>query len=184
MLYELFRADENRVDNRRGKSVSRIDSIQQFYNIPPGVQIITVEDNSCKNSIDIIQLNGYHELRLLHVKSNCFDHVKTVSITDMPKLEVTIVDSASFAFGVREYAYCESNPDISLTIANCPMLHTLVIGEKSFSSFGKCVLSNLPRLQRVEFGKMNTTGASCFYQASLELKSKSMKLPDEQTCRF
>ena len=183
LLYELFRLDKNEMVTHGIMSTARISSVEDYQSISPTVEIITVENNACNDGVDTIQLEDFPNLRLLRVKSNSFYRVKTVSIANLPKLETVVVDSNCFAPRSLQYGEYSNLPKNSLALCHCPLLRVLIIGEKSFSSYTQCTLSDLPSLQRVEIGRMDTAGTSCFYKASLVLQSKKRSCFDEQTFR-
>ena len=183
LLYELFRLDINEMVTYGIMSTARISSVEDYQSISPTVEIITVENNACNDGVDTIQLEDFPNLRLLRVKSNSFYRVKTVSIANLPKLETVVVDSNCFAPRSLQYGEYSNLPKNSLALCHCPLLRVLIIGEKSFSSYTQCTLSDLPSLQRVEIGRMDTAGTSCFYKASLVLQSKKRSCFDEQTFR-
>ena len=183
LLHELLRLDERDVIGRHRLGTSRISTVQQYTSISYTIEMITVEANACNIGINNIQLDRFPNLCLLRVKSNSFNLVKTVSITNMPRLEYIIVDKGSFFHGNPLYGRDYNQTTKSLTISNCPVLDTLIIGERSFVSFNQFELSNLPRLRRLEVGKKNTTDRSCFYKSSLQIKGKRTCHLDEQTCR-
>ncbi len=183
LLYELFRLDKNEMVTHGIMSTARIGSVEDYQSISPTVEIITVENNACNDGVNTIQLEDFPNLRLLRVKSNSFYGVKTVSIANLPKLETVVVDSNCFAPRSLQYGEYSNLPKNSLALCHCPLLRVLIIGEKSFSSYTQCTLSDLPSLQRVEIGRMDTAGTSCFYKASLVLQSKKRSCFDEQTFR-
>lgn len=146
LLYELFRLDKNEMVTHGIMSTARIGSVEDYQSISPTVEIITVENNACNDGVDTIQLEDFPNLRLLRVKSNSFYRVKTVSIANLPKLETVVVDSNCFAPRSLQYGEYSNLPKNSLALCHCPLLRILIIGEKSFSSYTQCTLSDLPSL--------------------------------------
>lgn len=83
----------------------------------------------------------------------------------LPNLEVIKIGMHCFNY--------RSSGGYSFSVKNCSRLREIKIAPYSFNSWDKIEIEDTPSLEVIEIGYMQYDGTvSCFYHASLELKSE------------
>ena len=121
----------------------------------------------------VLDLSVMPNLRLLEVDNCSFAFVNEVTLIGLSKLERVVIGQKSFT--KRKNGWPTKAPDRHFYLKNCERLRELKIGYNSFSDYSVCVIENVPSLEVIEMGELNKW-SSCFYYASLELKSECERM--------
>ena len=118
------------------------------------IEELIVKNSSCNGkewkSLDLSLLS---KLRKLTIGDECFIEVETVKLNGLKELESVVVGKESFEF--------QGNRKTSFEMKDCENVKELIIGEESFSLFGKFSLENTPSLERIVMKGSNFYWASC-----------------------
>ena len=134
-----------------------------WMTLDPSTTHITVEGN-CGNdaSLTVLDLSRFQYLKELVVGDESFMYVNEVKLIGLHYLESVEIGMNSFTQH-KNGAGNDSNRHFYLK--NCPKLKSLKVGRYSFSGYTVIEIENVNALEVIEMG------SSCFYAASLELKS-------------
>ena len=91
---------------------------------------------------------------------NCFEQARLCEISGLSELEIMEVGNEIFSC-CKERVWDDMSLDGCLRIVNCPKLHSIQVGEYSFSDYHSLELRNLPSLQSIQMGEW------CFFEAPL-----------------
>ena len=153
---------------------SHLSSIQTSHRV-----VLQDIDLSTLSSFDYSHLSLLQSLVIAHnIGSSC----QSFKISDMSNLEQIIIGEDCFTICRRcdmknAFAYSDriSKTRKIFLISDCPHLHTLSIGNNSFTDFTSFSLSNLPLLQTINIG--NTTGMDSYENRSYAFfKCKEIQL--------
>ena len=112
-------------------------------------------------------------LESIQIENNRFENVTMFKIDGLSGLKSLTIGSNSFTQEKNNYGNNESK---SFHILNCESLESIEIGKYSFSDFaGQFELKNLPALQSIQIGSLNSTSYN-FYSSSLEIEGTKMVL--------
>ena len=134
-----------------------------WMTLDSSVTHITVEGN-CGNdaSLTVLDLSRFLYLKELVVGNESFMYVNEVKLIGLHYLESVEIGMNSFTQHKNSYG---NDPDRHFYLKNCPKLKSLKMGRYSFSDYTVIEIENVDALEVIEMG------SSCFYAASLELKS-------------
>ena len=109
-----------------------------------------------------------NSLQSLNIGNNCFEPLSTFTIDGLTSLTSLSIGSNSFTQHSNGFG---NDSNKSFHILNCDKLESISIGEYSFSDYGgEFELSNLPQLQSIIIGQLNSTSYN-FYSSSLIIES-------------
>lgn len=155
-------------------SSNRLSSLQTSHRV-----VLQDIDLSSVSSFEYAHLPMLQSLVISHnIGSSC----QSFKISDMSSLEQILIGDDCFTICRRcdmKNAFANSDR-IAKTrkiflIADCPLLHTLSIGNNSFTDFSSFTLSNLPLLQTVQIG--NSSGMDSYENRSYAFfKCKELQL--------
>ena len=135
--------------------------------IPCLVEELAFRDGFSYKKVPAFDFQWLTVLRKLTMGYGCFRSIGTAEFVGMSHLEELVIGDNCYSgesFG--------SSGKGSFVLRDCPRLRKLSIGRNSFVSFTKCVIKNLSSLEEIEMGsKDDLWKASCFWEASLELRS-------------
>ena len=136
-----------------------------WMTLDPSTTHITVEGN-CGNdaSLTVLDLSRFQYLKELVVGDESFMYVNEVKLIGLHYLESVVIGMNSFT-KFKSTSSITSDPNRHFYLKNCPKLKSLKVGRYSFSDYTVCEIENVDALEVIEMG------SSCFYAASLELKS-------------
>ena len=139
------------------------------------IEELIVENNSCnRKEWTALDLSFMSKLRLLKVGDECFENVKEVKLIELNRLERVVIGKNSFTKHKNDFPVF-INTSRHFCLNNCWRLRELMIGCFSFSDYSVCEIENVPSLEVIEMGELNQW-SSCFYYASLELRSASDRM--------
>ena len=105
----------------------------------------------------------FSDLEYLEIGSNSFGFVDTFVIDGLKNLTTLKIGENSFTEIKNGAKY---NSDKSFHIKNCESLELIEIDEYSFSDYsGEFELVNLPSLQSIKIGSVNSLSNSFFYSS-------------------
>ena len=116
---------------------------------------LSVSNNTCNPStISYFDLSIFIYLETIEIGSDNFYHTNVFNLDGLFKLRNLTIGSNSFTKFKSHYGNDSSK---SFHILNCDKLESLSIGFGSFSDYGgEFELSNLPQLQSIVIGNMNS----------------------------
>ena len=128
----------------------------------------------CCNEKEVkeVDLGRFVSLKVFEVGNECFENVEEVKLIGMRQLERVGIGRNSFT---KKKNSDGNDPNRHFYLKNCERLRELKIGRYSFEDDSVCEIENVPSLEVIEMGELNE-GSSCFYYASLELKSDSERM--------
>lgn len=127
---------------------------------------ILISSNCCNEArFTTLRLLSMPMLTSVTVEDDCFAHVEMVMLQSLPKLTVFKVGSRSFTEAPDG---CALNTKRSFSVWSCPRLHTLSIGDHSFSDYSIFLLADLNALETLSIGAIGTD-SSCFAFSALVL---------------
>ena len=99
-------------------------------------------------------------MKTISIANSSCQNVNEVKLMGMKRLEKVTIGENCF------------KKDGAFYLKSCPVMKELRIGVQSFDGYTICEFEDLPSLERIEMGDLQPQhGCSCFYYASLELKS-------------
>ena len=132
------------------------------------IEELILQDHSCKGrEWRVLDLSFIAKLRLLQVGDDCFEFVEEVKLIGLNQLERVVIGKKCFMVFKKGYGF---NPNRHFYLKNCERVRELKIGCFSFSDYSVCEIENVPSLEVIEMGELNTNCFNFFY-APLELKS-------------
>lgn len=146
-----------------------VDKSEDFI-LTQTVGSILISSNCCNEArFTTLCLLSMPMLTSVTIEDDCFAHVEVVMLQFLPKL-------ASFTVGSRSFTEapngCALNAKRSFSVWSCPRLHTLSIGDHSFSDYSSFLLADLDALQSLSIGTIGTV-SSCFTFSALVLSRLS-----------
>ena len=140
-----------------------VTSWDQLNSLNRKVSEITIPSNSLNEaSLTVLDLSRFRRLQKLVIGDECFMYVNETRLTGLYYLESVVIGKNSFTQHKNSFGQ-DSNRHSYLK--DCPKLKSLKIGSYSFSDYTVCEIESVNALEVIEMG------SSCFYAASLELKS-------------
>ena len=134
------------------------------------VESIIVESNGCNDeSITVLNLTRFVNLRIFEVGNNSFFYVNEVHLAGLSKLERVVIGENSFTKRKRSYG---NDPNRHFYLKNCERLRELKIGRYSFSDYSECEIDNVPSLEVIEMGELSERSYNFYYASKLELRSE------------
>ena len=122
--------------------------------------------------LTVLDFSPFKNVVSIVIGNKSFSYVKTVCITELPKLETVRIGFHSF-FRFSDYGM-DLTPGYRFSVYNCPLLKELKIGMDSFASYSWFVVKNLPSLEDLVIGEGGDI-SKCFSFSSLELKGERME---------
>lgn len=139
------------------------------YFIPSTVERLSIGDNSCNDcNVTVFDVSALQNLRELQVGYCCFQNVEEVKLIGLQELETVHIGHMSFTNHVgRNY----NDPKRHFYLKHCPKVKFLFINYFSFSDYSVCEIEDVPSLELILMGSMDTDSTN-FQYASLELRSE------------
>ena len=111
-------------------------------------------------------LSLFASLQTLEVGENSLKRIRRFQLQGMKKLETLDVGKRSFTYA-KNYDAVEATirSDGVFRLNNCPKLKTVKLGDFAFADYHSFEMTNLPSLQKIQFGESN------FHWGSLTLAS-------------
>ena len=138
------------------------------------VEVLIVDSDTCNDkSYTVLDLSSFSNLKEFEVGGYSFAFVDELKLIGLNRLERVVIGKNCFT---KEKNYWpEYNPDRHFYLKNCERLRELKIARFSFSDYSVCEIENVPSLEEIEMGELNTCSCN-FRYASLELKSGSQRM--------
>ena len=134
------------------------------------MEVMIVDNNACNDKcFTELDLSSISNLKVFEVGDYCFAFVEEVRLIGLNQLERVEIGKHCFRRNT------EKNPNRHFHLKNCERLRVLKMGRYSFSDYSVCEIENVPSLRVIEMGDLNEW-SSCFYYASLELRSDSERI--------
>ena len=134
---------------------------QSIDDIPTDIQhLVICGFEKYRDKKLIISPNSFYQLKSITIGNYCFKNVREFVIDCLESLESVKIGDKCFRISYEE------RDDGVCRITNCPNLHQLKIGNRSFYYFQSFELSNLNSIQSIKFGD------NCFYYADFSLKGE------------
>ena len=134
------------------------------------MEVIIVDNNACNDKcFTALDLSSISNLKVFEVGDYSFAFVEEVRLIGLNQLERVEIGKHCFRKSI------EKNPNRHFYLKNCEGLRELKMGRWSFSDYSVCEIENVPSLRVIEMGELNEW-SSCFYYASLELRSDSERI--------
>ena len=135
------------------------------------MESIIVDNNGCNDeSITVLNMTRFVNLRVFEVGDYSFSYVEDVHLIGLPKLERVVIGKHCFTLPAWEGV----NEDNSFYLKNCERLRELKMGCYSFYEYSVIEIENVPSLEVIEMGELEE--GSNFSLASLELKSGNQRM--------
>ena len=109
-------------------------------------------------------------LKSIQMGDHCFRETEELKLIGLNGLERVVIGKNCFCSVSYNVGNDKMNPNRYFYLKNCKRLRELKISCCSFADYSVCEIENVPSLEVIEIGKLNE-GSSCFWYASLELKS-------------
>ena len=133
------------------------------------MEVMIVDNNACNDKcFTELDLSSISNLKVFEVGDYCFAFVEEVRLIGLNQLERVEIGKHCFRKSIE-------NPNRHFHLKNCERLRELKMGRYSFSDYSVCMIENVPSLRVIEMGELNEW-SSCFYYASLELRSDSERI--------
>ena len=146
-------------------------SVDELNALDSSVESIIVDNTACNDeSITVLNLTRFVNMRVFEVGDNSFSYVEEVHLIGLSKLERVVIGKHCFTLPAWEGV----NEDNSFYLKNCERLRELKMGRYSFSDYSVCEIENVPSLEVIEMGELKD--GSIFRAASLELKSGNQRM--------
>ena len=147
---------------------ANVHSVDELMRMNRSVEVLIVDNNACNDmSYQLLDLSSICKLKMFEVGDYSFAFVDEVKLIGLNRLERVVIGKNSFT---KHKNYGAKNPNRAFFLKSCERLRELKMGRYSFSDYTVCEIENVPSLEVIEIGKLNE-GSSCFWYASLELKS-------------
>ena len=148
-----------------------------IQSIDSSISSIIIPNWTC-NDIDytIFDFSRFSLVESIEIGNDCFASVKTFQIDGLNRLKTIKIGNNSFTQKKNDWGNDKSK---SFHILNCESLESIQIGECSFSEFaGEFELKNLPRLQSILIGAIETIGSDSynFHYSSFVIRGIEMIL--------
>ena len=142
-----------------------IHNWDEWQNVDKRVTDLVIPSNHCNESRwRVLDMSGLKYLKRLEIGGDCFKYVKEVKLIGLHALEKVVIGKNSFTEIIDE------NKLRHFHLKDCEQLKELKIGCNSFVDYSVCEIANLPSLEVIKMGEVNTRSCNFMY-ASLELKS-------------
>ena len=139
-----------------------------YYIDLPNLTSLSIGDGSFTNSTTF-QLSNLNSLQSLNIGNEMFNGVSTFKIDGLTSLTSLLIGSNSFTQHANGFGNDSSK---SFHILNCAKLESISIGVYSFSDYGgEFELSNLPQLQSIVIGQLNSNSYNFYYLSNFEIQS-------------
>ena len=139
----------------------------------PNVEVMIMDNNVCnEKSFTALVLSFFSNLKVFEVGDYSFAFVDEVKLIGLNQLERVVIGMNSFT---KEKNSAGHDPNRHFYLKNCERLRELKIGCYSFSDYSVCEIENVPSLEVIEMGVLNTKSHN-FWYASLELKSECERM--------
>ena len=138
----------------------------------PNVEVMIMDNNVCNEKSFTALVLSFSNLKVFEVGDYSFSFVKEVKLIGLNQLERVVIGMNSFTKEKNRWAM-DSNRHFYLK--NCERVRELKMGHHSFMDYSVCEIENVPSLEVIEMGELNKW-SSCFYYASLELRSDSDRM--------
>ena len=152
------------------KATVNVQCVGDLKNANSFIGVIVIASNCCNDSeLNVLDLSRFVNLRELRVGDECFEYVKEVKLIALGQLESVVIGQNSFTKEKNDHPFY-INRNRHFYLKNCERVRELKIGRYSFSDYSVCEIENVPSLEVIEMGELNSY-CDNFHHASLELKS-------------
>ena len=138
----------------------------------PNVEVMIMDNNVCNEKSFTALVLSFSNLKVFEVGDYSFAFVDEVKLIGLNQLERVVIGMNSFT---KEKNSAGHDPNRHFYLKNCERLRELKIGCYSFSDYSVCEIENVPSLEVIEMGVLNTKSHN-FWYASLELKSECERM--------
>ena len=107
------------------------------------------------------------ELKSIEIENECFRNVSELKLIGMKMLKKVLIGDNCFT---KKKSDKDKNV-YGLYVKSCELLRELKIGRYSFSDYSVCAIENVPSLEVIEMGELNTGSYNFYYASNMELKS-------------
>ena len=167
--------------DRRGNTVFDGEWCDNVHGCPEKERIQCIASNTMISSVESLSIGDYccngqewkalkldclSQIKELIVGNFSFQHVETVVISGLEKLESVTIGDCCFATRKQQDV---RNPNARFCFTDCPRVKHLSIGRYSFTNYGQCIINNNPRLITIFMGDVDRPSRN-FTRCSLELK--------------
>ena len=169
--------------DRRGNTVFDGEWCDNVHGCPEKERIQCIASNTMITSVESLSIGDYccngqewkalkldclSQIQELIVGSFSFQHVETVVISGLEKLESVTIGDCCFATRKQQDV---RNPNARFCFTDCPCVKHLSIGRYVFTNYGQCVIHNNPRLITIFMGDVNRPSRNVNH-CSLELRGR------------
>ena len=134
------------------------------------VEMLIVDSDSCNDkSYTVLDLSSFSNLKEFEVDDYSFAFVDELKLIGLNRLERVMIGMHCF----RKLSL--ENPNRHFYLKNCEKLRELKIGRVSFADYFVCEIENVPSLEVIEMGELDTW-SYVFWSSSLELRSDSERM--------
>lgn len=123
--------------------------------IGSGVRKIVVEDATCNGPLSALDLSSFPNVEEFVVGYRCFMLTKMVRIVELRRLKRIFIGAKSFSTRDDSDSSCQT-----LIVRDCPLLKEVIISTRCFVYARTCILKNLPSLEVLDIGDMETRFSS------------------------
>ena len=132
-------------------------------------------DNGVLNSrsFTVLNLTRFVNVKRIVIGDLSFEYVRDVFMNGLTELESVVVGEKSFS---EDWGISFKDKDLNhhFYLSNCSSLREIRIGDYSFANYAVFDVSDLPSLEVMEIGNIETDKSYSFSLASLELKGESV----------
>ena len=126
-----------------------------------------------EKQLNTLDFSNWKSIKEIEIGSHSFQYVIGVEIVGLSQLERVVIGMHCFTKENGDWGY---DPNRHFYLKNCERLRELKIdGDDSFSDYSVCEIENVPSLEVIEMGVLNTKSHN-FWYASLELKSECERM--------
>ena len=131
---------------------------------------LLVPNNTCNpTTIKYFDLSIYIYLETIEVESDNFYYTEVFNIDGLFNMRNITIGANSFTKKKNSYG---NDSNKSFHILNCNKLESISIGFGSFSDYGgEFELWNLPQLQSIQIGQLNSNSYNFYYLSNFEIQS-------------
>ena len=130
---------------------------------------LNIPNNKCNSeSLTSFDLSAYKLIEEIEIGNENFFYSNVFILDGLYKLERLIIGYNSFTRKKYSYGYDEWK---SFHVLNCESLVSIQINAYSFSDYGgQFELSNLPQLQTIQIGQLNSNSYNFYSSSSFEIE--------------
>ena len=143
-------------------------SWNEWENLSKRVTELAIPSNCCNEvECSVFDVSELKWLKSIVIGDDCFENANEVKLIGLDRLESVVIGKNSFTKKKNDWGY---DPNRHFNLKNCERLRELKMGRYSFSDYSVCEIENVPSLEVIEMGELNSDSDNFCY-SSLELKS-------------